>query len=437
MTWEHAHTSALPHAILHVDADAFFASCEQALHPEYKGKPVITGKERGIVSAASYEAKALGIGRGTKLSEVKKICPDAIILPSDYETYGLFSKRMFSILRRFSGQVEEYGIDEGFVDLTGLRRSSGMSYQKLARTIKATIEQELGITVSVGLASTKVLAKIASKMNKPSGYTYISNRTVNEMLSGLKVENIWGVGPNTGAYMRKLGITTIVQFRSLPWETVQKNFTKPHQEIWHELNGFKVYPVIAEEKQRYMSVSKCRTFTPASSNKQFVFSQLIKNVENACIKARRHGLVARKVTILLRENNFSTHALDVCLTRASAFPNDILPVIMPLFDALFESGVRYRATTVVLGDLQEGTSIQGSLFEEPVRLSKLQRVYDAVDAVAVQFGKHTVHLGGSMAAHALQHRGERAMPVARRAQQLKGETMRKRLAIPMLLGAMR
>ena len=111
--------SSWPQAIMHIDADAFFASCEQAIHPELRGRPVITGKERGIVAAASYEAKARGVSRGVRLSDVKKLCPDAVILPSDYETYSLFSVRMFEILRRFSPDVEEYSIDEAFVDLTG------------------------------------------------------------------------------------------------------------------------------------------------------------------------------------------------------------------------------------------------------------------------------------------------------------------------------
>ena len=113
-----------PQAILHLDADAFFASCEQAIHPELKGKPVITGKERGIVAAASYEAKARGIKRAIGLIDAKRICPDVIALPSDYETYSLFSVRMFEILRRFSPDVEEYSIDEAFVDLTNVPRPS-------------------------------------------------------------------------------------------------------------------------------------------------------------------------------------------------------------------------------------------------------------------------------------------------------------------------
>ncbi len=128
--------SSWPQAILHLDADAFFASCEQAIHPELKGRPVITGKERGIVAAASYEAKARGVQRGVRLSEVKKLCPDAVILPSDYETYSLFSVRMFEIMRRFSPDVEEYSIDEAFVDLTGLRRSFHGSYEAIAEKMQ-------------------------------------------------------------------------------------------------------------------------------------------------------------------------------------------------------------------------------------------------------------------------------------------------------------
>src|SRR3970040_9358 len=140
-----------PRAILHVDADAFFASCEQALHPELRGRAVITGKERGIVAAASYEAKDRGVKRGMRLFEVKKVCPDAVILPSDYETYSLFSVRMFEILRRFSPDVEEYSIDEAFVDLTGLRRSFHCSYGDIAQRVQDTVAKERGISVSIGV----------------------------------------------------------------------------------------------------------------------------------------------------------------------------------------------------------------------------------------------------------------------------------------------
>ena len=131
--------SSWPRAIAHVDADAFFASVEQAVHPELKGRPVITGAERGIVAAASYEAKARGVKRGVPLHQVKQVCPECVLLPSDYETYSLYSKRIFAILRRFTPVVEEYSIDEAFCDLTGLRRLYRTNYRGIAARMKEEV----------------------------------------------------------------------------------------------------------------------------------------------------------------------------------------------------------------------------------------------------------------------------------------------------------
>src|SRR3977135_3823463 len=165
--------ASFPRAILHVDADACFASIEQSRDPKLQGKPVITGKERGIVASMSIEAKALGITRGMRLFEVRRICPEAIILPSDYETYSIYSKRLFAIVRRYTPAVEEYSIDECFADLTGLRRLHHMPYAEIAAAIKRELERDLGMTFSMWLSCTKVLAKIGSKWKKPAGLTLI------------------------------------------------------------------------------------------------------------------------------------------------------------------------------------------------------------------------------------------------------------------------
>src|ERR1700690_2031812 len=149
-----------PRAIVHVDGDSFFASCEIAKAPRLKGKPVITGKERGIVSAMTYDVKARGVTRGMILSEAAKLAPDAIILPSDYETYSIFSERVYEIVRRYSPMVEEYSIDECFADLTGMRRIHHMPYPEIASSIKRDLERDLGMTFSMGLSATKVLPKI-------------------------------------------------------------------------------------------------------------------------------------------------------------------------------------------------------------------------------------------------------------------------------------
>src|SRR3990167_9407285 len=131
-------------SIIHIDGDAFFTSCEEAVNPRLKGKPLATGKERGIIACASYSAKAAGVARGVPIHEAKKRCPDLIFLPDDYETYSLFSKRMFAVMRRFTPEVEEYSIDEGFADISGLQRPYHASYETIAYRIKEAIVKELG-----------------------------------------------------------------------------------------------------------------------------------------------------------------------------------------------------------------------------------------------------------------------------------------------------
>ncbi|MFH1867158.1 MAG: DNA polymerase IV [Patescibacteria group bacterium] len=426
--------SSWPRAILHVDGDAFFASCEQALHPEYRGRPVITGKERGIVAAASYEAKAKGVGRGVPLWEVKKLCPNAIILPSDYETYSLFSKRLFSIMRRFTSQVEEYSIDEGFADLTGLQRPFHCSYSIIAQKIKATIESELGITVSVGLSLSKVLCKIASKYKKPSGFTAIAGREIHKYLKITPIEKIWGIGPRTAAYCLKLGIKNALDFVNKNENFIKQHFTKPHYEMWQELNGHSVYDVAPEEKTDYISISKTKTFTPPSNSPAYVYAQLVKNLENACIKARRHNLVAQDLIIILRLQNYRTVGLEAKLNRASNFPQDMMTIIHRLFSQLFKHGNFYRATGVVLANLIPLEGLQRTLFEPIVRIEKLKRLYEAVDKMSAKFGKHCLYSAASLSAQKtpqhVQARGD--MPI-RKLNRIKGESVRKHLTIPMLM----
>ena len=198
----------LPRAILHIDGDAFFASCEQSRRPLLQERPVVTGKERGIAASMSYEAKA----RGVRLADIRKICPEAVILPSDYETYSLLSTRFFAIVRRYTPEVEEYSVDECFADVTGLRRPLRMSYIQIAERIKQDLDTELGFTFSVGLAPNKVVAKIASKWQKPSGLTAIPGLELHRYLAQLPVENVWGIGHQTTALLHKHGVQTALQF---------------------------------------------------------------------------------------------------------------------------------------------------------------------------------------------------------------------------------
>jgi DNA polymerase-4/DNA polymerase V len=425
--------SSWPRAILHLDADAFFASCEQAIHPELRGKPVITGKERGIVAAASYEAKARGIKRGMRLFEVKKVCPDAVMLPSDYETYSLFSLRMFEILRRFSPDVEEYSIDEAFVDLTGLRRSYHGPYGMIAQKMQKTVETELGITVSVGVSLSKVLAKIGSKHNKPNGITLIPGRDIHLYLDKLAVEKVWGIGPNTAAFLCKFGITTALQFARKDEKFIQKYLSKPYQEIWHELNGRSVYPVVTETKHTYQSISKTKTFTPPSNDETFVFAQISKNLENACIKARRYKLAATRLIVFLRRQDFKDSGVEIKLSSPTAYPANLFSALREGFICVFNSRELFRQTGVVLAGLVSEDNIQHTLFDDIVKIEKLEKIYSAVDRLSGRFGKHTVHHAASLPTKLqAQHEGGRGDVPQRKADLFKGESRRQRVGLPML-----
>ena len=427
------HLQSWPRAILHIDCDAFFASCEQATHPEYRGRPVITGKERGIVAAASYEAKACGIKRGVPLWEVKKLCPDAIILPSDYETYSLFSKRMFEIIRRFTPSVEEYSIDEAFADITGFRRPYHSSYENIALKIKTEIESNLGLTVSIGLSVSKVLCKIGSKWKKPAGLTIIPANKIDDYLIKYPIENIWGIGPRTAAYCTANRIYTALDFARKSEEYISSHFTKPHYEIWQELNGHSVYEIVTEEHTDYASISKTKTFTPPSSDPAYVFSQLVKNLENACIKARRHNLIAKSFTAFIKDQEFESNGMEAVLSRPSAFPNDMIGVLRQIFEKIWR-GKLYRATGIILTKLQPDQNLQLSLFDPPVKLEKLTQIYKTIDLISERLGKHKIHLGASFLANQkAQHLYDRGDIPLRRLNRAKGETARKHLPLPMLM----
>ena len=423
-----------PRAIVHIDGDAFFASCAQARDPALKGKPVITGKERGIVASMSYEAKARGVTRAMRLFEVKKLCPEAVVLPSDYETYSLLSTRFFAIVRRYTPDVEEYGIDECFADLTGLRRVLRMNYIQIARRIKEELDAAFGFTFSVGLAPNKVVAKIASKWKKPSGFTAIMARDIHLYLEDLPIEKVWGIGPQTAAYLQKQGICVALDFARRREEWVKSHLTKPAREIWQELNGQCVIPLETAPKTTYATIQKVKTFTPPSNDKQFVLAQLSKNIENATMKARRYGLAPKGAAIFLKTQDFRSAGMEIRFSRRTALPNEILCAVTPAFDKLFSPTLAYRQTGVALLGLEEDTTVQLDLFDAALRVEKMRRLYESVDELRRKYGKHTLFLGSSFLANQFaQHLGERGDIPKRKETLLKGETPRKRLGIPMFL----
>ncbi len=425
--------TSYPRAILHIDGDSFFASCEIAVNPELRGKPVVTGKERGIASSMTYDLKAMGVNRGMSLYEIKKICPEVIIVPSDYETYSLFSMRMYEIVRRYTPAIEEYSIDECFADITGMRRPHKMSYEAIAERIKHELDTELGITFSIGLAPNKVLAKVASKWNKPSGLTLIPGRSIETFLHELSVGKIWGIGSQTSAYLNAQGIYTALQYAEKSLEWIDAHMSKPYKEIYEELRGDFVYPLTIGQKHEYQSISKTKTFTPPSSNREHVFSQLCKNIENACIKARRHELAPKKFFYFLKTQDFRTSGLEFSLTVARSAPHELIRITRESFDRVFKKNTLYRGTGTVLMNLEPERELQLDLFGSVENISNWKPVYDVVDTIDRKFGKHTLYLGStSTALHTSAHLEERGDVPVRTKNLLKGESVRQRIGIPML-----
>lgn len=422
-----------PRAIVHIDGDSFFASVEVAKNPSLRGKPVITGKERGIVSACTYEAKKRGVIRGTKLSDALKMCPDAIVLPSDYETYSIFSERMYEIVRRYTPAVEEYSIDECFADLTGMRRVNRMNYRDMAHAIREELRVELGMTFSVGLSCTKVLAKIGSKFRKPDGFTVIPLNESEKYLAKLPINYVWGIGANTGAFLNKHGVYTARDFVRKDEAWVKNTVAKPYYEIWHELNGNVMYELTTEKKESYQSIQKTKTFTPPSRDPSFIYSQLSKNVENACIKARRWNLATQHVFFFLKTQDFKYHGVEIKLPFMTNVPHDILCEVQKFFPQVFKKGELYRASGITLARLAREGEKQLDLFGKVEESEAKRLVFESVDAISERYGKHAVFLGSSFQAMKFgAHLGSRGDLPQRTRDLFKGETKRRRLAIPML-----
>ncbi len=420
-----------PRAIAHVDADAFFASVEQAIRPELKGKPVITGAERGIVAAASYEAKAMGVKRGVPLWQVKKICPGCVMLPSDYESYSLYSRRIFAIMRRFTPAVEEYSIDEAFADLTGLRRLFRTDYKGIAAKMQEAVAAELGITVSVGVSLSKSLAKLCSKFRKPAGLTAVSGRQIHMLLARTPLEKVWGFGPATCALLEKHGLATALDFVEKPEAFASKLMGKVGRELWGELRGEYVYAVNPEAGEKQLSISKTKTFTPPSSDRAVVWARALRNLESACIKARRHGLAARRLALFLRRQDFEGAGAEAKIERPTAATNELTAALKELFEEAYRPRVLYRATGVVLSDLVEPTPTQFGLFESVERVLDNERLFEAVDEAAARFGKHAVFFADG-AVLGEQHSGNRGSVAERKAKILRGETTRQHIGLPLL-----
>lgn len=392
-------SSSYPRAIVHFDGDSFFASVEQAKDWRLRGKPVITGGERGAATSLSIEAKRLGLNRGMPMQEIRRLCPEAVILAGDYTAYSIYARRMYAIAKTFTANVEEYSIDECFADITGLDESRGMSYEQIAEAIKTKLEESLGITFGVGLASSKTLAKVASKRNKPAGFTALPLERIEEVLADTEIYDVWGLGGALSARLRGLGVLSARDYIKKPDAWLKEHgFMKPARVTWLELQGYPVLELSTGAHAKPQSVMVTRTFAPPSMNRAYVLSQLSKNVEGACVKMRRAGMKASALTFYLKTQEFTYHSVQLDLPAAVETPPQILAAIQERFNEVYASGVLYRASGVTLRALRSEGSVTPDLFGVYEEGREKSDAFRAQDFVNRKFGRNTMYLGSSMEA---------------------------------------
>ena len=378
-------------SILHVDADAFFASVEQAIDPSLKGKPVIVGgglKGRGIVSAASYEARKYGIHSAMPVFKAKKLCPHAVFVRGNFEVYAEFSKEIFTIMRKYTPDVEPSSIDEGYADLSGTEALHKMTPFKVAKQILQDIHSRLGITASGGLASSKIIAKIASSMNKPHKLTYIPFSRELDFLWKLPLEKMHGVGRSTLKLLNKKGFKLVGDFAALPLEKVFREFDAYGFFLWQCANGLDDRPVVTEPYDQ-KSISKVVTFEKDISDQRIA----LRTLRDLCIivlfKLRRLGKQARVVCLKIRYEDFQTFTFRATLERPSNLDPDIYPVLKRLFKRRVCRCKKLRLVGCGVADFVGSYNL--SIFEHEFK--KKRTLTQAVDGLREKYGIDVMDYG--------------------------------------------
>jgi DNA polymerase-4 len=320
--------------ILHVDMDAFFAAIEQLRRPELRGKPVVVGgdgdpRKRGVVSTASYEARQYGIHSAMPLRTAYRMCPHAVFLPVDFRTYEEYSRRLMEILREFSPLVEPMSLDEAYVDISH-RPEDPLA---LARTIKERIRDELGLTASVGIGPNKLLAKIASGLQKPDGLTALWEHEVNERLGNLPVTVLMGIGPKTAARLREaFGVETVGDLQRVPLPDLQEAMGPRHGAYLYRIaRGIDDSPVITEWEPK--SYSRETTFQWDVRRREHLVRTIHALGEELCRDVLTEYLV-RTVTLKVRFSDFQTHTRARTLPQPTDDPSLLLGTAVSLLDRL-------------------------------------------------------------------------------------------------------
>jgi DNA polymerase IV len=359
---------------LHIDMDAFFASVEQALEPKLKGKAVIVGGRsgRGVVTSASYEARKFGVHSAMPGFQAQKLCPHGIFLPNRHGVYSDFSRRVFTILRQYSPEVDAISIDEGLVDLTGTDRLLGPPL-KTADEIIRRIERELGLPSSAGLSASRVTAKIAATLAKPNGLIYVPNGSEIDFLSPLPVEAISGIGPKTHKAMLQRGIKTIGELL-------------PHAELASRF--LDLSPAGERDRMHDHSIGNETTLDKPLNQTEQMEKVIWELVEEVGARLRKEGFYARCLTLKIRYSDFQTITRSRTLSYPTCFDREIFEVVSDLLKRNVIHNRSVRLLGVSASALQK-SGWQESLLDREKRQS-WEKLYESIDSLRKKYGDDTV-----------------------------------------------
>src|SRR5271170_52968 len=383
-------------SILHVDMDAFFVSVELLERPELRGKAVIVGggpNQRGVVTSASYEARKFGVHSAMPLRTAGKLCPHAIFLDGHHRKYAEWSDRIATILAKFSPIVEMVSIDEAYLDLSGTERLHGpplAATDKLLRTITGTT----GLPCSGGLASTRLVAKVASDQAKPRGLVWVSPGSEARFLAPLPVGKIPGIGEVTERALRALGIETVDQLAAVAPDKLEKIFGQWGDALYHKARGGDSYEFVIDADPK--SISHNHTFGEDTNDTEALHSLLSHLSQKACKRLREAGLATRTLTLTIRYAGFDTHTRAKTLAEPTRLDADIFRVFQALFAEHRDMKRKIRLLGVALSGLTHGAA-QLDLLDAD-RRERLEKLTRATDKLRDRFGFGKVQFGGSLRA---------------------------------------
>lgn len=385
-----------PHAIAHVDADCFFASCELARRPDLRNRPVcVLSSQDACVVAKTYDAKAAGISTGMPVWEAKKLLPKAEYIPADFGYYGQMSDKLFAILARFSPEIEVYSIDEGFIDLNGLRSLWRKGYGEIANAMREAVRRETGITVSVGVSVTKTLAKIASEFNKPDGTTIVPGRRIQEFLGRVKTRAIPGIGANREALLDKFGIATALQFIEADEVLIRKLMGRSGTDLRCELRGEPVFALELEPRLP-KSIARTASLGEITASRETLAAHLTHHTTRVATELVMKRYMAAKLAVFLRLKSFDSASVEIRLDYPTASYFVLSRAVQAALDRLYQPGQLYRGCGVVASEISFAASVTHDLFGVMEQDGRQGTLLETMDAINGKYGTGTVRMLASL-----------------------------------------